>query len=256
MRKLFLFDIDGTIAESSLAVGLEMKQQIRKCISNGNHVGIVGGGKLEKVLIQLGDLYMHHYFTECGCVYHKNKNMNINENNLELVPVHIKNIRMHPLYHKINILVKKALSFLSQVDYTITGNFIDLRNGIIYISLIGMNATNDERTYFFALDKIHSYRKQLISILQQSAEEIGIIDKVIISEGGMVGIGVYPKEYDKVQVIEYVKDDYDEIHYFGDKYEEDGNDFHLLHHHLIIGHNVNNVSDTIYILNELNHFSR
>lgn len=60
----------------------------------------------------------------------------------------------------------------------------------------------------------------------------------------MVGIGLYPREYDKVQVVECIRGDYDEIHYFGDKYETDGNDYHLLHHELVIGHKVDSVEDT------------
>ena len=62
---------------------------------------------------------------------------------------------------------------------------------------------------------------------------------------GTVGVGIYPKEYDKVQVVDCVKEEYKVIHYFGDKYEEDGNDYHLLNHKLIIPHRVNSLEDTI-----------
>jgi hypothetical protein len=82
---------------------------------------------------------------------------------------------------------------LSQVDYTLTGNFVDLRSGIIYISLIGMTATHEERAVFIELDRQHNYRKELIATLKATAQEIGILDDVVISEGGMVGIGLYPK---------------------------------------------------------------
>ena len=39
---------------------------------------------------------------------------------------------------KINILVKKALYFLSQVDYKITGNFIDLYHNVKNGEIINM----------------------------------------------------------------------------------------------------------------------
>jgi len=56
----------------------------------------------------------------------------------------------------------------------------------------------------------------------------------------------------KVQVIEVIKPfGYEEIHYFGDKYEEDGNDYHLLNHKDIIPHRVNNLEDTMRELNLL-----
>ncbi len=42
--------------------------------------------------------------------------------------------------------------------------------------------------------------------------------------------------------------DYSEIHYFGDKYLQDGNDYLLLHHNDIIGHNVDNPNQTYEFL--------
>lgn len=244
--RLILFDIDGTIAESSQMVSQEMISKITEKIESGYDIGIVGGGTFEKATSQLGTLKIMHYFTECGCVYHHRDSYD------KISNVYKKNIREHPLYSKINILVKEALKFLSEVDYEITGNFIDLRNGIIYISLIGMVATLKERAQFIELNNKNNYRKRLISLLKNKALELKIENEVVIAEGGTVGVGLYPKEYDKVQIMEIVeKYGYTEIHYFGDKYEEDGNDYHLLNHKLIIPHRVNSLEDTIRELDNI-----
>lgn len=85
MKRILLFDIDGTIAESSKSVEPEMKTAIRKKVAEGWDVGIVGGGKLDKALSQLRDLEMNHYFTECGCVYHRGRE-------LELIHINIFDI--------------------------------------------------------------------------------------------------------------------------------------------------------------------
>jgi len=240
MKKLLLFDIDGTIAESSQLVSQEMISKITEKIEAGYDIGIVGGGTFEKATSQLGPLKIMHYFTECGCVYHTRDAYG------GIYNVYKKNIREHPLYSKINILIKEALQFLSKVDYEITGHFIDLRNGIIYISLIGMVATLEERAHFIKLNNKNNYRKRIISLLKNKAWELKIEKDLVISEGGMVGIGIYPKEYDKVQVMDVVgKYGYSEIHYFGDKYEEDGNDYHILNHKDIIPHRVNSLEDTM-----------
>jgi phosphomannomutase len=223
-----------------------MKFLLNDLIQNGYIIGIVGGGKLDKALQQLGNIYIHHYFTECGCVYHQNQSSNPNE--LKLVPIYLKNIRQHELYPQINKLVKKTLLFLSSVDYIHTGYFIDLRNGIIYISLIGLNANNEEREYFMKIDKVNNYRKQLLNILQNYARELDIFDKVSIYEGGSVGIAIYPIEYDKSQVLTIIQDKYEEIHYFGDKYLENGNDRNLINNPNVIGHCVDSISDTKKIL--------
>jgi len=240
MSKLILFDIDGTIAESSQQVSPEMISKITEKIEAGYDIGIVGGGTFEKATSQLETLKITHYFTECGCVYHTRNSDG------SIYNVYKKNIRQHPLYPQINILVKEALQFLAKVDYEITGHFIDLRNGIIYISLIGMVATLEERARFIELNNKLNYRKQLINILKNKAWELKIENEVVIAEGGTVGVGIYPKEYDKVQVMEVIRPfGYDEIHYFGDKYEEDGNDYHLLNHKDIIPHRVDYVEDTL-----------
>lgn len=226
---------------------IDMKKMIQSLTDNYD-IGIVGGGKLENILRQLGENnYFHHYFSECGCVYYENESIT----QLNLIEKYSKNLRDHHLYPQINVLIKIALLFLSQVDYTITGNFIDLRNGIVYISLIGMSATQDERKYFISLDKKHQYRKLLLQLLKHKAKELNINDSIQICEGGTVGIAIYPTEYDKTQVYEHVKDKYSEIHYFGDKYLEDGNDYHIINHFKIIGHCVDSVQDTKDILLQL-----
>lgn len=105
----------------------------------------------------------NYYFSECGCVLHINNKV-----------IYEKNIREHKLYSNINILIKLALKYLSEVDYELCGHFIDLRTGIIYISLIGLTANDKEREIFMKLDKKNEYRKKLLEILQNKALELDI----------------------------------------------------------------------------------
>lgn len=245
MKKiLILFDVDGTIAESGCKINKNLEKILLKLSERSNiELGIVGGGKLEKILWQIENIknIFTHYFTECGCVYHINKLNNMDS----FREIYKKNIRNHHLYEKINILIKLSLNFISNVDYQITGNFIDLRCGIIYISLIGMNATDLERKYFINLEKKFNYREMLLLLLKNKALELDILDKVHIVLGGSVGIAIYPSEFDKQQIMNHIKkEDYHSIHYFGDKYEDNGNDYLLLNHRDIIGHKVNNCLDT------------
>jgi len=187
----------------------------------------------------------NHYFSECGCVYFKSTNN-------DFIEIYKKNIRKHITYDKINVLVKLSLKFLSEVDYTITGNFIDLRNGIIYISLIGLVATQEERFIFMELDKKCNYRKKLLNILIEKTVELNIHNSVDIVEGGSVGIAIYPKEYDKIQVLSsFPKEIYKKIYYFGDKYEINGNDYKIINNERVIGMKVKTPQNTIEILNNI-----
>ena len=255
MSKLILFDVDGTLAESGQMINDEMRDMLISKKTQGYDIGVVGGGKIDKVLNQLNGVSMSHYFTECGCVYHVVKDGNTTSNSISLVNQlslkYTKNIRDHELYPQINNLVKQCLRFLSEVDYMITGHFVDLRNGIIYISLIGMNATLKEREMFKSLDKIKKFRTNLIHMLKQELIEMGVKDKVSVYEGGQVGIAIFPREYDKVQVLPEVVEKYEEIHYFGDKYEENGNDSIIINDPAVHGHPVSSPQNTLNILSTM-----
>lgn len=245
--KLLLFDVDGTICDSGKKLSVDLANTLNNLISSNIQIGIVGGGTFEKIIFQLDNLvYPQYIFSECGSVYHlydyETKSYKlINKNNL----------RLEPEYKKINILVKTCLEFISKVDYDISGHFIDLRNGLIYVSLVGMVATDEERNNFIELDNIYCYRDILIEKLKTKASELGLNDYLDITLGGSVGIGIYPKKWNKTQVLNWIDTENVEIHFFGDKYLPNGNDYELLYHKCVIPHPVDSPSDT---LNELSRF--
>lgn len=246
-KDIIIFDIDGTLVESSEKISKEHALLLNQLKKN-YEIAICGGGTLEKALIQMDkQIYFDHYFTECGCVYHKNKAKN--KNHLKLVHVYTKNLRYHELYIEINELVKCALKFIGNVDYLLSGHFIDLRNGIIYVSCIGMQATLEERELFIEKDKNENIRENLILKLKEKADSLNIKDKISIKIGGSVGIALYPNEYDKKQILKTIhKFDYENIIYFGDKYNQEGNDYHLIHAPDVKGHKVDSIEQTYDIL--------
>ena len=116
-----------------------------------------------------------------------------------------------------------------------------------------MELGNDYRKQI--LDFItNNYRNELIKILQSQAQNLVILDKIDICLGGSVGIAIYPSKWNKIQVLNWINvNEYNnyKIHYFGDKYLSDGNDYKLINHPHIIPHPVNTLEDTINILNNL-----
>ncbi len=246
MKPLLLFDVDGTLTESGKNLDLEMIDKLTK-LEKYYDLGIVGGGKFEKIYEQINNIKIFtHIFSECGCVYHK---LNLAKN-YEII--YTKKIRNHLEYSNINKLIKLCLKFLSEVDYNITGNFIDLRNGIIYVSLIGMSANEDERKFFIEIDKKQFIRKKLIEILKEETKRLKT-ENIQILEGGSVGIGIYPKEYGKLQVLQVLNNylESSSISYFGDKYTEEGNDYELITNSKVKGYPVDNQNDTKNILDSL-----
>lgn len=171
MNKIYLFDVDGTICESGKKITCDMASKINNLTDNNIEVGIVGGGTFEKIIYQLDNLvYPKYIFSECGSVYHI-----LNSDTKIYTLIHKNNIRLENEYKKINILIKACLKFLSEVDYNLSGNFIDLRNGLIYVSLIGMVATDKERAEFTRLDNICHYRDNLIELLKNQTLNLNII---------------------------------------------------------------------------------
>ena len=248
MKDIIIFDIDGTLVESSQKINI-MHAEILNKIKKKYEIAICGGGTLTKALEQMNDLiYFDHYFTECGCVYNKNKS----ENSIDLEEIYVKNLRVHNLYQSINILIKEFLKYLSNVNYELSGHFVDLRNGIVYLSCVGMQANNIERERFKCIDKNQNIRTEILINLRNKANELGILDKLSINLGGSVGIGIYPIEYDKTQILDIIdKNKYNKIIYFGDKYLEDGNDYGIINHKNVIGYKIDNVEDTFKILKYL-----
>lgn len=114
-----------------------------------------------------------------------------------------------------------------------------------------MSANVEERAIFIELDKKHKYREKIIKKLHDLSKKINIFKNITICEGGSVGIAVYPKEYDKIQILQHIQSNYQYIHYFGDKFDANGNDYNLLNSDRVIGHPVENVMDTYRILEGL-----
>lgn len=249
---IFLFDVDGTLTESGNIIQNDMCELLNFVRECGFKTGVVGGGTLQKVLEQADNkdepVYFDHYFTECGCQHNVNLSSTTGK---QLHEIYHKNIREHWLYPSINKLMKVCMNFISEQDYLIAGNLVDLRKGIVYISMVGMTATSVERSQFILEDNANHYRKRLIQLLSDTAMKLGVYEDLSINEGGQVGIAIFPREWDKIQVLDYVLPYHETIHYFGDKYKTGGNDHRIINDSHVIGHRVDSPEDTYTILKQI-----
>ena len=114
-----------------------------------------------------------------------------------------------------------------------------------------MSANDNERNFFIEHDMKFNTRKNLLEILKNKNFELGIDKNIDIVLGGLVGITIYPKKWNKSQILKYVENNYKDIYYFGDRYDIDGNDYELINNNRIIGKKVDNTNDTLIKLNEL-----
>ena len=233
MTKLLLFDVDNTLAHSGQKLDSAMQEKLAQLHNDGYCLGIVGGGTFTKIREQLGESFelFDHVFSECGCLYH-----------YKGVLQYQNNIKQHSSIDNIDKIIKQALLYFSSVPYRLCGHLIDYRNGIVYISCIGMDANQSERADFLA-NHLH-HRDELLQILQCLK-----IPNISIKKGGSVGIAVYPSEWSKAQVVDVLKQfEYEEIFYYGDSYGVDGNDTELLNHPQVRGIVVKDPNDTRLVL--------
>jgi phosphomannomutase len=74
--------------------------------------------------------------------------------------------------------------------------------------------------------------------------------KLKFSIGGQISFDVFPEGFDKSYCLKYLID-LKEIHFFGDKTDQGGNDYEIFINKKVIGHKVSDYHDTIHLLKRL-----
>ncbi|KAG1869516.1 phosphomannomutase 1, isoform CRA_d [Suillus subluteus] len=128
------------------------------------------------------------------------------------------------------------------------GTFVEFRKGMINVSPIGRNATVQERNDFEAYDKEHHVRADFVEILREKFKRLNLT----FSIGGQISFDVFPHGWDKTYCLRHVeKDNFEEIHFFGDKTSKGGNDYEIFSDSRTVGHTVKSPADTMRICTEL-----
>ena len=82
----------------------------------------------------------------------------------------------------------------------------------------------------------------MVSAMQEKFAHL----KLKFSIGGQISFDVFPEGWDKTYCLNFIGEgEYDEIHFFGDKTFEGGNDYEIFTHPRVIGHTVTSPSDTM-----------
>lgn len=239
---LVLFDVDGTLTPARLEISDEMRQTLQ-VLRKKVVIGFVGGLDLLKQVEQLGNTVLQDFdycFSENGLTAYKLGR----ELALQLFIGWIGD-------DKYNKLIKFILRYLSDIDIPVRrGTFVEFRAGMINVSPVGRNASTTERNEFEKFDKEHKIREKMVAALRENFADYGLTYSI----GGQISFDVFPTGWDKTYALQHVDDEcFAEIHFFGDKAYEGGNDWEIYSDPRTIGHAVNSPEDTIRILNELFH---
>ncbi|KAH8067408.1 phosphomannomutase [Aureococcus anophagefferens] len=130
--------------------------------------------------------------------------------------------------HKVTLPVKR-------------GTFIEFRTGMLNISPVGRNCSREERNAFEAYDLKAGVRKAMVAAMQAEFAHLNLT----FSIGGQISFDVFPKGWDKTFCLKFLEPGlFDEVHFFGDKTFEGGNDFEIFSHPDVKGHTVVSPEDT------------
>ena len=109
------------------------------------------------------------------------------------------------------------------------------------ISPIGRNCSREERNDYEKIDLAQDIRKNMVAAMKKEFADLNLT----FSIGGQISFDVFPAGWDKTYCLQYLKEgEFDEIHFFGDKTFEGGNDYEIFTSDKTIGHTVTSPEDT------------
>jgi phosphomannomutase len=230
---IFLFDVDGTLTPSrgkiDKSFGLWLKQFMLL-----NKVAFVTGSDIDKTIEQLGTELMSL------AIYSFNCSSNT---------IYVKNNLIYQSDWKCpEEIVDYLLCKLNESVYNYKyGKHIEPRIGMINFSIVGRNASIEERKKYYEWDKIHGERLSLAKDINSKWNNIQAV------VGGETGVDIFEKGHDKARILKHFKE-HQKFVFFGDSMNESGNDYSLAQEILMnnrgICHTVSNWNETWNILRE------
>ncbi|EFA07975.2 phosphomannomutase [Tribolium castaneum] len=232
---LCLFDMDGTLTKPRQAIDPEFDEFIQTKIKPLCTLGLVGGSDFKKIAEQMNGedvIFRFDYvFPENGLVQYKFGK-----------EVGRQSIQKFMGEDKLQMFINYVLSYLSTVVLPVKrGNFVEFRAGMLNISPVGRSCSQEERESFEKYDKEFCIRQTMIEALRKKFPDIGLTYAI----GGQISFDAFPKGWDKTYCLRHVQSEgFDEIHFFGDKTDEGGNDYEIYNDPRVIGHKVSDPDDT------------
>lgn len=221
----YLFDMDGTLTDPTQPIDPEFAEQLYE-FCRRHPCYLVTGSDEQKVIKQLGA--HRHWFRALFC----------NSGNVRM----IRDGEWSENRWLLSPLQRKALEKeLEKSEFWLRcGNHIEQRIGSANFSIIGRNATLEQRGYYKFWDQTHGERDAIICRLRK----LECFKGVDFTMGGEISIDIYPEGNSKAQVRALINGP---VTFFADKAEPGGNDYELavLCEHVV---KVNRWQDTAYYL--------
>lgn len=223
----YVFDVDGTLTPSRIRMDETFRQEFLK-FQETHDTYLVTGSDYPKTLEQVGEEILSNaklIFNCCGNeVRQKEK------------------IRYKSPWKPGGLVLLSCKTAVSISQFPIkTGNHLEIRTGCMNLSIVGRNATHEQRQEFVKWDTEYGERERIADFLRPQFPELDF------TIAGETGLDIFPKGKDKSQVKDWIED---EIFFFGDRCEEGGNDFALANVAEMVYH-VKNWQETQEVLRKI-----
>jgi phosphomannomutase len=234
-KVIALFDVDGTLTVPRNKVTNEMLEFLQD-LKQHVDIGIVGGSDLHKIKEQLGEGllnydFVDYVFSENGLVAYESGKL-----------INKTSIKDYLGEEKLQRFINFVLHYIADLDIPVKrGTFIEYRCGMLNVSPIGRNCSQEERDEFEQYDKVHNVRKKMIDTLLAEFPDLNLKYSI----GGQISFDAFPCGWDKTYCLQFIMDKYDKIYFYGDKTKEGGNDYEIYISPLVNGNHVNSYHDTM-----------
>ena len=203
----FIFDVDGTLTPSRQMMNQKFENWFEQFATH-NAVYLVTGSDREKTLEQIGNtiynLAVRVYNCSGNDVYEQDRCIRTNKWTLP------------------DLARTFLISCEYESDFSIrTGNHIEERPGTVNFSVVGRNATPEQRAAYVDFEAQNGERRKIADAFNTMFPDLEA--KV----GGETGIDIYRKGADKSQILVDFDPPDDTLYFFGDRMEPSGNDYPL-----------------------------
>ena len=198
----YVFDVDGTLTPSRLRMDREFEQFFRNWIKDKN-VYLLTGSDHDKTIEQVGvniwrEVTQSH---QCGgnVVYRQSDLVEVSK------------------WQPSKSLIDVCQNLIDISKYPVkAGNHIEERVGLLNISVVGRNCTQEQRLAYNEWDNEHREREFICKSLTTMFPELEA------TAGGQISVDIHEYGKNKSQIRRKLDGI---IHFFGDKTEKGGNDY-------------------------------
>lgn len=229
MKKIILFDMDGTLTPPRKKVSREIIKKLKQ-LSFHADIGIVTGSGYDYLIQQCKEIWYDIGTVDSSkiillpCngtqVYSTSKSPGV------FKPVSKESMRKKlgdDVFDKlVGCLVHMQFLHVSKKpDHPLTGHFISYRDSLVNWCPVGRNATDEQRKKFIEYDNTYNSRLSDKVLLEKLLDSLGI-DNITLALGGSTSVDIFPTGWDKTYCLNHLKDY--ECWFVGDSCTNEGND--------------------------------